>query len=59
MCELADGDLNLDGCIGGADLAILLSLWGLPNPPIGDLNGDGVISGPDLATILANWAPCP
>ncbi|MDG2029581.1 MAG: hypothetical protein P8J45_01110, partial [Phycisphaerales bacterium] len=58
-CDLVRGDLNLDGCIDGADLAQLLSLWGLPNPPIGDLNGDLVIDGLDLGTLLANWSLCP
>lgn len=59
VCELAEGDLNLDECVGGADLAIMLSLWGLPNPPLGDLNGDGVIDGIDIATLLSKWTTCP
>ena len=50
-------DLDLDGCIGGADLAILLAFYGT-NAPIGDLNGDGTIGGADLATLLARWDPC-
>ena len=54
-CELAAGDLDLDGCVTGADLAVLLGLWGLSDPPVGDLNGDGIIDGMDLATLLANW----
>ena len=49
----------LAGCIDGADLSFLLSLWGLPNPPIGDLDGDGVVDGFDLAVLLSGWAPCP
>ena len=59
VCELAEGDLNLDECVGGADIAIMLSLWGLPNPPLGDLNGDGVIDGIDLGTLLSKWTTCP
>ena len=51
---LCTRDLNRDGCIDGADLAILLGLWGIPNPPIGDLDGDGSVSGSDLETILGN-----
>ena len=54
-CELARGDFDLDGCVTGADLALLLGLWGLSDPPVGDLNGDGIIDGMDLATLLANW----
>ena len=57
--EYRTGDLNLDGCIDGSDLATLLALWGFSNPPVGDLNGDGTIDGQDLATFLANWEPCP
>ena len=58
-CDLARGDLNLDGCIDGADLSFLLSLWGLPDPPIGDLDGDGTVSGSDLTVLLSNWDLCP
>jgi predicted outer membrane repeat protein len=54
-CEFARGDFNLDGEVTGADLALVLSLWGLANPPIGDLNGDGLISGADLSILLGNW----
>jgi formylglycine-generating enzyme required for sulfatase activity len=54
-CEFARGDFDLDGEIGGGDLAVVLALWGLQNPPIGDVSGDGVVSGEDLAMILANW----
>tara|TARA_B100001059_G_scaffold70644_1_gene67755 strand:+ start:471 stop:608 length:138 start_codon:yes stop_codon:yes gene_type:complete len=45
--------------VDGSDLATLLALWGLSNPPVGDLNGDGIVAGQDLATLLANWEPCP
>jgi formylglycine-generating enzyme required for sulfatase activity len=54
-CEFARGDFDLDGEIGGADLTVVLALWGLQNPPIGDLNGDGVVSAEDLTIVLANW----
>jgi formylglycine-generating enzyme required for sulfatase activity len=54
-CEFARGDFDLNGVIDGADLAVVLSLWGLPNPPIGDLDGDGVVGGADLSIILSNW----
>jgi hypothetical protein len=51
------GDLNGDGVIDGADLAIWLGertpggSW--DGTPYGDLNGDGVINGADLAIWLA------
>jgi formylglycine-generating enzyme required for sulfatase activity len=54
-CEFARGDFDLDGEIGGADLTVVLALWGLRNPPIGDLNGDGLVSAEDLTIVLANW----
>ncbi len=48
------GDLNGDGVVGPADLAILLGAWGTPGP--GDLNGDGVVGPQDLALLLGNWS---
>ena len=59
LCELRYGDLNLDGQINGTDLAGLLAVWGLPNPPYGDLNGDDQVGGSDLAFLLARWGPVP
>ena len=56
-CEVARGDFDLDDAVGAADLAQLLDLWGLQNPPYGDLNGDGVISAADLAILLDSWGP--
>jgi hypothetical protein len=58
-CELAYGDLNLDGQVNGTDLAGLLAVWGLPNPPYGDLDGDGEVGGSDLSFLLARWGPVP
>lgn len=46
------GDLNGDGCVDGADLAIVLGCWG---GACGDLNGDGNSDGADLATVLGAW----
>ena len=54
-CNYAAGDFDLDGVVGGADLAYLLGIWGAVNPPVGDLTGDGVVDGADLAGILGNW----
>lgn len=52
------GDLDGDGVVTGADLAILLSAWG----PCGDcakcpadLDGDCTVGGADLSIQLANW----
>ena len=58
-CELNYGDLNLDGTVDGVDLAALLAVWGISNPPYGDLNGDGLIQGADISYLLARWGPVP
>ncbi|MBX3355299.1 MAG: hypothetical protein KF724_06340 [Phycisphaeraceae bacterium] len=55
----AIGDINDDGVVDGADLAILLGSWGpCPGCP-GDLNGDGVVDGIDIAILLGAWGPVP
>jgi len=48
------GDLNGDGVVDGADLGILLNLWGSADPTA-DLNGDGVVDGADLGILLNAW----
>ena len=49
------GDLDGDTRVSGADLALLLGMWGSPNPA-GDLDGDGTVGGPDLGLLLSNWS---
>lgn len=49
------GDLNGDTSVNGADLALLLGMWGTA-AQAGDLNGDGVVDGPDLGLLLSNWS---
>ncbi|MGA0173334.1 MAG: dockerin type I repeat-containing protein, partial [Phycisphaerales bacterium] len=51
--EAAGPDLNGDGIVNGADLALLLSAWG--GSGIGDLDGNGQINGADLAMLLGAW----
>ena len=46
-------DLNNDGIVGGADLAILLGAWGTRGCP--DFDGSGTVDGVDLATLLGAW----
>jgi hypothetical protein len=48
------GDANGDGAVNAADLAMVLSSWGLPGAT--DLNGDGTTDAQDLAILLANWS---
>ena len=54
-------DLNLDGKVDGADLAIVLVGWGTPGSTsgAGDVSGDGTISGDDLGIVLNAWGSCP
>lgn len=52
------GDLDGDGFVDGADLAILLGQWGGCPPKSAcsaDLDGDGSVGGADLAILLGNW----
>ena len=53
-CERAAGDLNLDGSVGSADLAIMLHNWG--GGSIGDINADGNVNAVDLGILLAGWS---
>lgn len=53
--DAADPDLDGDGSVGAADLAILLGSWGpCPGCPA-DLDGDGVVGAADLAILLGSW----
>ena len=47
-------DLDGDGVVNGADLAVLLGAWG-EKGGAADLNGDGVVGGADLSVLLGNW----
>ena len=46
------GDLNHDCVINGADIGLLLAMWGTSNPD-GDISGDGYVNGVDLGLLLA------
>jgi len=50
----ASPDLNLDGVVDGADLAIFLDLWGTSDAAA-DFNGDGTVDGNDIGLLLASW----
>jgi len=47
-------DLDCDGEVGGADLAILLGAWGSVGGA-SDLDGSGAVDGADLALLLGQW----
>jgi hypothetical protein len=50
------GDLDIDGVVGQADLAILLGSWGTAGP--GDLDGNDQVNQADLAILLGAWGEC-
>ena len=47
-------DLNGDGAVNGADLALVLSDWASNDSPA-DINQDGLVDGADLALVLSGW----
>ena len=52
------GDLNGDGLVDAADLAILLGEWGQTGP-VGDLSFSELVDAEDLAILLGAWGACP
>jgi hypothetical protein len=54
----ANADLNNDGFVNAADLAILLGVWGPCGPSCcaADLNFDGTVNAADLALLLGAWS---
>lgn len=54
-CEIAAGDVNLDGTVNSMDLNVVLGWWNLGYSPTSDVNDDGTVDGEDLAGVLAAW----
>jgi hypothetical protein len=52
-CPVVPGDLDRDGDVDAADLALLLSAWG---ESAGDINGDGTSDATDLSILLGAWS---
>ena len=56
------GDLDLDGKVNGADLALLLSVanttTGCGSNCSADLNGDSRVDGADIGLMLSAWGSC-
>jgi hypothetical protein len=48
-------DLDGNGSVDAADLAILLGAWG-SSDPTRDLNADGTVDAADLALLLGSWS---
>jgi len=59
MMDVCVADLDGDGVVSGADLAVLLGFWGECAACAPDLNGDDVVNGADLALLLGAWGVCP
>jgi uncharacterized protein (TIGR03790 family) len=59
--QLLPGDVNLDGRVDNADLALLAGNWGQSTSAggygwgLGDMNGDGVVDLSDLALMGSDW----
>lgn len=53
---IPSGDLDGDGAIGAADLAILLGSWGVCDGCGADLDGSGAVDAADLALLLGAWS---
>jgi Metallo-peptidase family M12/Regulator of chromosome condensation (RCC1) repeat/Dockerin type I domain len=53
-CEPRPADVNRDGAVNGADLALVLGAWGTSTAST-DINGDGTVNGGDLAILLGDW----
>jgi hypothetical protein len=51
-CQRERGDLDLDGRIDAADLAVLMLVIGEERPAIGDLTHDGCVDGADFDRLL-------
>lgn len=54
-CQLPPADLNGDGAVNAADLAILLNSWGACTGCAADLDGNGTVGAADLAVLLNAW----
>ena len=53
-------DVFPDGRVDGADLAVLLTRWGITDVAgTADLDGDGIVGGADLSIMLSSWGNCP
>jgi len=50
-------DLNGDGAVSEADLAVIVMNWGASG--LGDLNDSGTIDGGDVGLLLGDWGTCP
>jgi len=59
VCD-CPGDIDGNGLVAAADLAILLSVWGTnaSDFPAADTNHDGQVNAADLSLLLSSWGIC-
>ena len=55
QADACPSDLDGDGIVAGADLALVLGSWGPCKTCDGDVNGDHLVDGVDLAFVLTRW----
>ncbi len=55
-CEHTLGDLDGDGSVTAADLAMLLSAWGACSGCAADFDGNGSVDAADLSLLLSSWS---
>ncbi len=53
------GDVNGDGLVGAADMALALGSWGPVHAQPTDVNRDGNVGAADIALLLGNWDVTP
>ncbi len=58
-CGDCPADVDGDGFVTAADLAILLGSWRPCDGCPADFNGDNVVNAADLAQVLGAWGICP
>lgn len=51
-------DVNADGAVGPADLAVVLTLWGSFGANPADMNGDQQVNAQDVTALLSAWGLC-
>jgi probable HAF family extracellular repeat protein len=57
LTDPCPADLDGDGSVDAADLAVVLAAWGSSDAGA-DLDGDGSVTAADLAAVLAAWGDC-
>lgn len=54
-CATSPADVNRDGAVDAADLALVLNAWGTGDPA-SDIDRSGTVDAADLAAVLSDWS---